>query len=119
MSSHSLDRPYEHNIRCLVPLLPIADLLADGSLNDDQLREVRRYDGLINFMYLPAHEVSAMPESLAALFLTVPIEHGLLLELATRVTQLAPEGAKQLQRKLVWYISSVQLDRRLFQPPMD
>jgi hypothetical protein len=36
-----------------------------------------------------------------------------------RVTQLAVEGARQLQSKLVWFASSLKLDRATFEPPLD
>jgi hypothetical protein len=119
MSSQGPDAGYDHDIRSLVPLLSIAALLAQGKLNNDQLREARKYDGLINYMYLPAHPAGPLPESLAALFLPIPLSHRLLMETTTRVTQLAMDGAQQLQRKLAWYDSGFQVDRRFLKPPMD
>ncbi len=36
-----------------------------------------------------------------------------------RVTQLAREAARQLQKKLAWHATSVLLERSDFDPPMD
>src|ERR1700730_1797969 len=70
MSSQDKSKDYDHDVRSLVPLLSIASLVAQDLLSVDQLREAKKYDGLINYMYLPPHAASAMPESLAPLFLS-------------------------------------------------
>ena len=76
---------------------------------------------LINYMYLPALEVReiefSMPESMALFYMPLTIHHDLIGE--NRVTQLAAAGAKQLQRKLVHFISSWLEERDFFDPPMD
>jgi hypothetical protein len=78
-----------------------------------------KYDDLYNYMYLPAHALSGMPESLALLYMPITISHALLEATATRITQLALEGARQLQRKLVLAASSAPIPRSKFKPPMD
>jgi hypothetical protein len=110
---------YAHPVRTLVPIRSIEHLLAANVLTKDQLGLATKYDDLYNYMYLPAHAAGDMPESLALLYMPVTMSHGLLETTAKRVTQLAFEGACQLQRKLVLYDSSVSIEREKFKPPMD
>ncbi|MDP9285312.1 MAG: hypothetical protein M3P41_10255 [Actinomycetota bacterium] len=83
---------------------------------------LRRFDHLINYVYLPPLEVDelefSMPESVALLYMPVTL-HQAFLE-GQRVSQLAYRGAQQLQRKLVWFYSG-WLEENLdsFDPPMD
>jgi hypothetical protein len=108
---------YDHPVRTLVPLISIDQL--SRTLTQQQLGAARRYDGLINYMYLPPCLGGPMPASLALLYMPVTIDHDLLIAVGRRVTQLAFTGAQQLHRKLVWYASGLQLDRGLFRPAMD
>jgi hypothetical protein len=110
---------YAHLVRTLVPIKPIEQLLAARVLTNDQVGLAAKYDDLYNYMYLPAHAASGMPVSLALLYMPITVSHGLLEATAKRVTQLAFEGAQQLQRKLVLYDSSAPIPRAKFNPPMD
>ena len=92
---------YAHPVRSLVPLRPFEEFVGAGLLDDSRAGLARKRDGLINYMYLPASEELA--EALEG----------------QRVTQLAVEGARQLQSKLVWFVSSLKLDRATFEPPLD
>jgi hypothetical protein len=49
--------------------------------------------------------------------MTVILHHDIID--GQRVTQLAIEGAQQLQRKLVLFTSGLPVDRHEFKPPMD
>jgi len=110
---------YDHPVRSLVPVLPIAQLEALGILTDQRVEAARRFDDLINYMYLPAHGPSGMPESLGLLYLPIPLDHDLLVATGIRVAQLAQEGARQLCRKLAWFWSTAQISRAAFNPPLD
>jgi hypothetical protein len=113
---------YAHPVRTLVPLLPLDQLVERQVVKETALGDLRRFDHLINYMYLPPHAVDelefSMPESVALLYMPVTLHHAFLE--GQRVSQLAYRGAQQLQRKLVWFYSgwlTENLDD--FDPPMD
>ncbi len=113
---------YGHPVRTLMPVLPLTELVERGVVNDSALGDLRRFDHLINYMYLPPLGVDelefSMPESVALLYMPVTLHHAFLE--GQRVSQLAYRGAQQLQRKLVWFFSG-WLEENLdsFEPPMD
>lgn len=113
---------YGHPVRTLVPVLPLVELVERGVVKVSALDDLRRFDHLINYMYLPPLEVNdlefSMPESAALLYMPVTLHHSLLE--GQRVSQLAYRGAQQLQRKLVWFYSGwLEDDLDNFDPPMD
>jgi hypothetical protein len=113
---------YGHPVRTLVPVIPLAELVVRGVVKETALADIRRFDHLINYMYLPPLEVDelefSIPESVALLYMPVTLHHAFLE--GQRVSQLAYRGAQQLQRKLVWFYSCwLEDDLDLFGPPMD
>jgi len=113
---------YGHPVRTLVPVLPLTVLVERGVVKETALDDLRRFDHLINYMYLPPLEVDelefSIPESVALLYMPVTL-HNAFLE-GQRVSQLAYRGAQQLQRKLVWFYSGwLEEDLDVFDPPMD
>ncbi len=113
---------YAHPVRTLVPVLPLAELIGRGVVKETALDDLRRFDHLINYIYLPPLEVEelgfSLPESVALLYMPVTLHHAFLD--GQRVSQLAYRGAQQLQRKLVWFYSGwLEDDLDLFDPPMD
>jgi hypothetical protein len=109
-------------VRTLVPLVPLARLVTQGVVKESALADLRRFDHLVNYMYLPPLEVEtpdfSMPESLALLYMPVTLHHAFLE--GQRVSQLTYRGAQQLQRKLVWFYSGwLEDDLNAFDPPMD
>jgi hypothetical protein len=115
-------KQYAHPVRTLVPLLPLAELVERGVVKETALDDLRRFDHLINYMYLPPLEVDeleiSIPESVALLYMPLTLHHAFLE--GQRVSQLAYRGAQQLQRKLVWFYSGwLEDDLDVFDPPMD
>ena len=113
---------YGHPVRTLVPVVPLENLVNRGVIKEAALSDLRRFDHLINYMYLPPLEAEdrefSMPESVALLYMPVTL-HNAFLE-GNRVSQLAYRGAQQLQRKLVWFYSGwLEDDLNAFDPPMD
>jgi hypothetical protein len=113
---------YSHPVRTLVPVLPLEELVDRGVIKETALNDLRRFDHLINYLYLPPLEVEklefSMPESNALLYMPVTLHHAFLED--NRVSQLAYRGAQQLQRKLVWFYSGwLEDDLDVFDPPMD
>lgn len=68
---------YGHPVRTLVPGLPLAHLVERGVVKEAALPGIRRFDLLINYMYLPSLDVDelefSMPESVALLYM--PVKH--------------------------------------------
>ena len=113
---------YGHPVRTLVPVIPLAQVVERGIVKETALADLRRFDHLINYMYLPPLDVDelefSMPESIALLYMPVTLHHAFLE--GQRVSQLAYRGAQQLQRKLVWFYSGwLEEDLDVFDPPMD
>ena len=113
---------YGHPVRTLVPVVPLGRLVERAVVKETALSDLRRFDYLINYMYLPALEIEelefSIPESVALLYMPVTLHHAFLE--GNRVSQLAYRGAQQLQRKLVWFYSGwLEDDLDLFNPPMD
>jgi hypothetical protein len=116
------DKGYAHPVRTLVPVLSLTELVERGVVKETALGDLRRFDHLINYMYLPPLEADelefSMPESVALLYMPVTLHHAFLE--GQRVSQLAYRGAQQLQRKLVWFFSGwLEDDLDSFAPPMD
>lgn len=116
-AQQSTDVAYAHPIRVLAVVRPVQELVDHGILNADRLGIMRKYDGLMNYMYLPESSPMDLPESVALLYMTVILHHDMIE--GQRVTQLAYEGVQQLQRKLVLFASGLPVDRNEFKPPMD
>lgn len=109
---------YAHPVRTVVPVRRIdSDLQQALGLDASKLGLLRKYDRLINYMYLPPDPDLELPESLALLYMPVTLHHDFLD--GQRVTQLAVEGARQLHRKLVWFATGLLESRAVFDPPMD
>lgn len=113
---------YAHPVRTLAPVVPLAEVVERGVVKETALDDLRRFDHLINYMYLPPLQVDdlefSMPESVALLYMPLTLHHAFLD--GQRVSQLACRGAQQLQRKLVWFYSGwLEDDLDTFEPPMD
>jgi hypothetical protein len=113
---------YGHPVRTLVPWIPLSELVSRSVVKETPLADLRRFDHLINYMYLPRLEVEelkfSMPESVGLLYMPATIHHAFLE--GQRVSQLAYRGAQQLQRKLARFYSGwLEDDLELFEPPMD
>jgi hypothetical protein len=89
---------YAHPVRMIAPVLPLAELVELGVVKEQTLTDLRAYDHLVNYFYLPAIESAAMPESLALLYSSITIHHDYLEE--RRIAQLAEPAAVHLKYKL-------------------
>jgi hypothetical protein len=107
---------YAHPVRCLGIIRPASEMMKAGILDFGRLGLLRKYDSLINYMYLPEMPDHAFPESVALLYMTVTLHHDLID--GQRIAQLTVAAAQQLQRKLVHYSTSLVIPRADFAPPM-
>ena len=108
---------YAHPVRTLVPILPMARLVKQGLLDASKVGLAEKYDGLINYMYLPRHDPTGMPDSMALLYMPVTMHHDIID--GQRTTQLGVDAARQLHRKLVWFQTSWLEPRATFEPALD
>lgn len=98
---------YAHPVRTLAPVLPLARLIDDGAVRAGALDDLRRFDHLVNYLYLPPIEDAAMPESLALLYAAITIHHDYLEDAdddpdagSRRIAQLSEAAAVHLKYKL-------------------
>jgi hypothetical protein len=59
-------------------VISLAELLAGGTVQETALADLRGYDHLVNYLYLPAIAEAGMPESLALLFSSITIHRDYL-----------------------------------------
>jgi hypothetical protein len=99
---------YAHLIRTLAPVLPLERLVTEGAVKQGALDDLRRYDHLVNYLYLPPIEEASMPESLALLYAAITIHHDYLEgdedadaeAKSRRIAQLSEVAAVHLKYKL-------------------
>lgn len=108
---------YAHPVRTLLAVRPLIEVIEHGVLSEDQATDIRHRDRFASYMYLPATEDGVLPESVALLYYTVTLHHAFLE--GNRITQLAYEGARQLQRKLGMFYAGFEVQRQELDPPMD
>jgi hypothetical protein len=116
-AQQTTEATYAHPVRVLAVIRSVAELIDCGLFTPDRLGLLRKYDGLNNYMHLPALDAAGFPESVALLYMTVILHHDIIE--GQRITQLAYPAAQQMQRKLVLFSSGLPVDRNEFKPPMD
>jgi hypothetical protein len=89
---------YAHPVRMLAPVLPLEHLIEVGAVKEGAVADLRVYDHLVNYFYVPAIEEAKMPESLALLYSAITIHHDYLED--RRVAQLSEAAAIHLKYKL-------------------
>lgn len=89
---------YAHPVRMLAPVLSVEHLVEKGAVKEAALDDLRTYDHLFNYLYLPPIEEHGFPESLALLYGVITIHHDYLEE--RRTAQLSEEAAIHLKFKL-------------------
>lgn len=104
---------YAHPVWMIAPVLPIAELVEHGVVKETSVPDLRVYDHLVNYFYLPAIESAQMPESLALLYSSITIHHDYLEE--RRIGQLAAEAAIHLKYKLTALFAGERFSHEDFQ----
>lgn len=106
---------YAMPARTLVPVRPLAEVVAAGAVSDETVGHLRR-DRLRNYFYLPPHEEWDFPESVALLYQPTTVHHNVLNDL--RIGQLRGEGFWQLRRSLAFYDAGIRITTEdLGKPP--
>jgi hypothetical protein len=109
-------RGYSHNVRSLVPLLPVTMLEESGLIDDKTFHLLRKEDKLIHYMYLPPCAGVFEEERVAVLYRTSSV-HQVILD-GRRRCQLTEAATKHLQAKLVEASTGRWIDPEQFQPSM-
>jgi hypothetical protein len=102
-----------HPYRVLVPILPLQEVAVRTEAVEKNLGLLRSRDSLAAYMYLPALE-GVFEESVACLFRPTLVADEFLAEPPRRITQMHPEGRRQLKIKLARYWARVDVARDQF-----
>lgn len=108
---------YAYPNRMLAPVLSIEHLVEKGAIKEAALGDLRAYDHLANYLYLPPIEEQAFPESLALLYGVITIHHDYLEERG--IAQLSEEAAIHLKFKLTAFFGGVRFSHEDFEDDGD
>jgi hypothetical protein len=89
---------YAHPVRMLAPVLSVEHLVQAKAIKEASLEDLRTYDHLVNYFYLPPIDEQDFPESLALLYGVITIHHDYLEE--RRISQFSEDAAVHLKFKL-------------------
>lgn len=94
---------YAHPVRVLAPVLSVEHLVEPGAVKDAALPDLRTFDHLMNYLYLPPIEEYNFPESLALIYGAITVHHDYLVD--HRIAQLGEEAAIHMKLKLAAHFS--------------
>jgi len=89
---------YAHPVRILAPVLPLSHLVEAGAVKDSSLEDLRVYDHLVNYFYVPPIGDAELPASMALLYSAITLHHDYLED--RRIAQLSKPAAVHLKYKL-------------------
>jgi hypothetical protein len=104
---------YAHPVRMIAPVLPLAELVEQRAIKEAAVPDLRIYDHLVNYFYLPPIESAQMPESLALLYASITIHHDYLEK--RRIAQLTEPAAVPLKYKLTALFAGERFSHEDFQ----
>lgn len=103
---------YAHPARLIAPVLPLQRLVDQGAVKPGALADLRTYDHLVAYLYVPEIPAVELPESLALLYMPVTLHHDSLDD--NRVAQLSVTGAIHLKRQLARHFTGAAFDHDEF-----
>lgn len=104
---------YAHPARILLPIRPVAELLENGVVAEQNMG-LMRADRLVNYLYLPSAD--DREEGAALLYLPITVHHDVIRE--QRIAQLTGQAFWHLRVKLMAFYGSFLLDpTELGEPP--
>lgn len=92
---------YAHPARIIAPVRPIEELVDRGAIKEGALDDLRAFDHLANYFYIPPISEAELPESLACLYAPVTIHHDYLED--RRIAQLSEVASVHLKRQLTYH----------------
>lgn len=108
---------YAHPVRMLAPVLGVEKLVEEGAIKEAALSDLRKFDHLMNYFYLPPIEDQDFPESLALIYGAITVHHDYLVE--RRIAQLGEEAAVHLKLKLSAHFSGSLFSHADFEDDKD
>ncbi len=99
MAAQGVPGAYAHPHRTIAPVLPLERLVAEGAIKKGAVDDLRRFDHLINYMYLPPLPEAQLPESVALLYAPITLHHDYLSD-DRRIAQLGSDAQAHLKRQL-------------------
>lgn len=103
---------YAHPVRVLAPTLPLEDLVAQDAVRSGSVDDLRVYDHLVNYFYVPPIAEVDLPESLVLLYAAMTIHHDYLED--RRVAQLSESAAIHLKYKLTAFFAGERFSHEDF-----
>lgn len=101
MAAQGKPGEYAHPARILAPVIALDELVKAEAIKLGALDDLRTYDHLANYFYLPPIPDAQMPESLALLYMPITLHHDYLED--RRIAQLSVEAAAHLKRQLTYH----------------
>lgn len=113
MAAQGQPGQYAHPFRTVAPVWPLTVLLAAKAIKPGAAEDLRRFDHLANYLYLPPLPEAGMPESVALLYAPTTLAHGYLEE--RRVAQLSVAAAIHMKRQLARHFGGSLFSHRAFE----
>ncbi len=86
MAAQGREGEYAHAVGVLAPVLPLELLVELETIKPAAIDDLRVYDHLVNYFYVPSIDDVGLPESLALLYAAITVHHDYL---GDRVAQLS------------------------------
>lgn len=112
MAAQGQEGGYAHAVRVLAPVLPLELLVELEAIKPGAVEDLRAYDHLVNYFYVPRIDSVGLPESLALLYAAITVHHEYLID--RRIAQLSVPAAMHLKRQLAMHVSGTRFDHDEF-----
>jgi hypothetical protein len=101
MAAQGVPGAYAHPHRVVAPVLPLERLVAEEAIKAGAVEDLRRYDHLVNYLYVPPIAEVELPESVALLYAPITLHHDYLAD--RRIAQLSADALIHLKRQLALF----------------
>ena len=101
----------------LAPVLSIEHLVKAGTVKEAALPDLRKFDHLMNYFYLPPIDDHGFPESLALIYGAITVHHDYLVD--RRIAEVGEEAAIHLKLKLSAHFSGSLFSHADFEDDLD
>lgn len=114
-AAQGVESGYSHPYRQMAPVITLEHLVDQGAIKTTAVEQLREFDGLRNYLYLPGDSTFDIPESCALLYASAAI-HSAYLTDDVRVAQLTSEAEVHLKRQLAAHSSGSLFSHDAFEP---
>jgi hypothetical protein len=113
MAAQGVPGAYAHPHRVLAPVLSLERLVDEGPIKAGTVEDLRRFDPLVNYLYLPPIADAQMPESVALLYAPITLHHDYLTD-DRRIAQLSVDALIHLKRQLALFYGGALFSHTAF-----